>query len=125
MTPDAAERDARLRFGNIEEVKTTMREANRRTLPQLLWSPTSIVAVATLLVTAGVGLWIAGGPQGGNATEQIDEAGGDLTMPQPVTRPRPFYTAEAMAAKIQGAVILTCVVQIDGACSTMSRSRSR
>ncbi len=122
MTPDAAERDAYDRFGNIEEVKTAMRKANRRTMTQLLWSPTSIVAVATLLVTVGGGLWLFGGPRNvgsvnGEPPPQIEEAGGDITMPRPVTRPKPYYTPAALEAKIQGAVVMTCVVQIDGTCT--------
>ena len=108
MTPDAAARSAHTRFGDIEEVKTAMRKANRPTLKQLLWSPTAIGAIATLLVTVGAGMWFMGGPPG---------TGGDITMPWPVERPRPFYTPAPLEAKIQGAVIMTCVVQLDGACT--------
>jgi TonB family protein len=113
MTPDAAARSAHARFGDIEEVKTAMRKANRPTLKQLLWSPTAIGAIATLLVTVGVGMWFMGGPPGDGSTG----AGGDITMPRPVERPNPNYTPAAMEAKIQGAVIMTCVVQVDGACT--------
>jgi TonB family protein len=121
MTPDATKRAAHVRFGNIQEVKTAMREANPRPLTQLLWSPTTIVAVATLLVTIGGGLWLFGGPRDGQAvdgdTPQGIEAGGNVTMPRPVTRPTPDYTPAALEAKVQGAVVMTCVVQIDGTCT--------
>jgi len=106
MTPDAAVHNAHTRFGDIEEVKTAMRKANRPTLTQLLWSPTAIGAIATLLVTVGAGMWFMGGPPG---------TGGDHAAAR--------RTAEALlhpgsaGGQVQGAVIMTCVVQLDGACT--------
>jgi len=51
-------------------------------------------------VTIGRGLWLFGGPQDGNAvdgeTPQEIEAGGYVTMPRPVTRPKPNYTPAAL-----------------------------
>jgi len=108
MTPDAAVHNAHTRFGDIEEVKTAMRKANRPTLTQLLWSPTAIGAIATLLVTVGAGMWLMGEPPG---------ADGDITMPRPIEQANPNYTPAAMEIKIQGAVIMTCIVQFDGACT--------
>jgi periplasmic protein TonB len=48
---------------------------------------------------------IDGGPFGG---------GSDVTRPQLVREVRPNYTAEAMRARVQGAVLLDCVVLPDG-----------
>lgn len=113
MTPDAAARNAHRRFGDIEEVKTAMRKANRPSLTQLLWSPVAIGALVTLLVAVGAGMWVWGWPaENGSA-----QTAADITMPRPFERPRPSYTAAALEAKIQGAVIMTCIVQIDGACT--------
>ena len=45
---------------------------------------------------------------------QIYTPGAEVTAPVLVTEPRPYYTEEAMLAKIQGAVRLACVVLPDG-----------
>ena len=58
-------------------------------------------------------MWFWGWPS------EVGPAGtaSDLTMPKPFERPSPSYTPAAMEAKIQGAVIMTCIVQINGACT--------
>jgi TonB family protein len=50
--------------------------------------------------------------------------GNGVTAPIPLRRPPPAYTAEAMRARLQGIVVLNCVVQPDGTCSDIRVMRS-
>jgi len=50
--------------------------------------------------------------------------GNGVTSPIPLRRPSPAYTAEAMRARLQGVVVLNCVVQPDGTCSDIRVARS-
>jgi protein TonB len=58
---------------------------------------------------SGVGAGFGGGT-GGDAYHP----GSGITSPQLLREVRPNYTAGAMRAKMQGAVLLECVVQPDG-----------
>jgi protein TonB len=51
-----------------------------------------------------------GGNQGGGPMRP----GGDVQSPVPISQPKPQYTAEAMRAKIQGRILLECVVYPNG-----------
>ncbi len=55
---------------------------------------------------------------------QIYTPGADVTAPVLVTEQRPYYSAEARRAKIQGAVWLTCVVLPDGTVDDVQVVRS-
>jgi periplasmic protein TonB len=50
--------------------------------------------------------------------------GNGVTSPIPVRRPPPAYTAEAMRARLQGVVVLNCVVRPDGRCSDIRITKS-
>ena len=50
--------------------------------------------------------------------------GNGVTSPIPLRRPSPSYTAEAMRARLQGVVVLNCVVQPNGMCSDIRVARS-
>jgi len=50
--------------------------------------------------------------------------GGDVTMPVVVHQEKPRYTIEAMRARIQGAVLIECVVQPTGVCERLRVLRS-
>ena len=50
--------------------------------------------------------------------------GNGVTAPVPLRRPPPAYTAEAMRARLQGVVVLNCVVRPDGTCSDIRVTRS-
>ena len=52
----------------------------------------------------------SGGGTGGGAYR----AGSGVTIPQLVRDAKPDYTADAMRSKVQGVVVLECVVQTDG-----------
>jgi TonB family protein len=57
-----------------------------------------------------------GGGTGGGAYEP----GNGVSNPRPIRQVKPVYTAEAMRAKIQGTVVVECVVMADG---TVSNAR--
>ena len=73
-------------------------------------------------------------PSGGTGTESgaqsqsppadVLEAGNGVTMPKPLTRVWPRYTAEGRRAKIQGKVLLKCVVNADGTVGAVQVIRS-
>jgi len=43
--------------------------------------------------------------------------GGDVTMPIEIRKGIPQYTADAMRARAQGAIVVRCIVQITGVCT--------
>ena len=50
--------------------------------------------------------------------------GNGVTSPIPTKRAQPAYTADAMRRRLQGVVVLNCVVRIDGTCSDIRVVRS-
>jgi protein TonB len=60
----------------------------------------------------------------GNIGGGIYQPGSGVTMPVPVHQEKPQYTIEAMRARIQGAVVVECVVQPTGECVQLSVVRS-
>jgi protein TonB len=79
--------------------------------------------------TAGLGDKDGKGP--GSGSDSGPGHGGDsfgvgdgVTLPVPLRRPPPAYTSDAMRARLQGVVTLTCVVQTDGQCSDIRVARS-
>lgn len=63
----------------------------------------------------GSGIGDRSGPGSGDEPFGIGSNG--VTAPIPLRRPPPAYTAEAMRARLQGIVVLNCVVRPDGKCS--------
>jgi TonB family protein len=51
------------------------------------------------------------------AQEQVYRPGTDVTAPVPIERPKPDYTLDALAARVEGVLRLECVVQPDGSVS--------
>ena len=70
----------------------------------------------------GYGPGVGDGPDG--AFEGGPTVVGDALPPRVLTMARPQYTAAAMQARIQGVVILACVVQPDGSVSDARVARS-
>ena len=68
---------------------------------------------------SGLGPGTGGGVGGG-----AFRPGNGVEIPQLLFQKKPSYTAEAMRAKVQGVVLLECVVQTDGAVGTCSVQRS-
>jgi protein TonB len=50
--------------------------------------------------------------------------GAGIIMPVPLTRVQPEYTADAMARRIQGVVVMTAVVRADGTVDDITVTRS-
>ena len=74
---------------------------------------------------AGPGSGPGIGPgDGGNMGDGIVGPGSGVTMPVAVHQERPRYTIEAMRARIEGAVIVECVVQPSGVCARLRVVRS-
>ena len=73
-----------------------------------------------------IGVWLALGVIAVRAQDQevfkSHEAG--ITLPKPIHQVRPQYTKEAMAAGIEGPVLLTLVVQKDGTVGQVTIVRS-
>jgi protein TonB len=62
--------------------------------------------------------------RGGNIGGDIYEPGSGVTMPIAVHQEKPLYTIEAMRARIEGAVLVECVVQPSGTCARLRVVRS-
>jgi len=74
---------------------------------------------------AGPGSDAGLGPgRGGNIGGDIYRPGSGVTMPVPVHQEKPQYTIEAMRARIEGAVVVECVVQPTGVCAQLRVVRS-
>jgi TonB family protein len=70
-------------------------------------------------VGSGLGPGFGGGTGGG-----VYQPGNGVTLPRIVREVKPQYTSDAMRAKIQGAVLLQCVVRPDGSVSDIQVVRS-
>lgn len=68
---------------------------------------------------SGLGPGFGGGTGGG-----AYKPGNGVLLPQPVKEVKPQYTADAMRAKVQGAVVLECVVLPDGSVGSVEVVRS-
>src|SRR5438128_3161055 len=68
---------------------------------------------------SGLGPGSGGGTGGG-----VYHLGTGIVSPVPIFQPRPNYTSDAMRAKVQGVVLLECVVRPDGSVSDVQVLRS-
>jgi protein TonB len=68
---------------------------------------------------SGLGPGFGGGTGGG-----AYRPGNGVNLPQPVREVKPQYTADAMRAKVQGTVLLECVVLPDGSVGSVEVVRS-
>jgi TonB family protein len=58
------------------------------------------------------------GPRSGPGIgDGVFPVGNGVTAPVPIRRPPPKYTTDAMRARLQGVVVINCVVRPDGTCS--------
>ncbi|MDP6581636.1 MAG: TonB family protein, partial [Vicinamibacterales bacterium] len=112
-----AERDAHARFGDVRDVKAAMRKARRSAIARLMRSRSARMAVSTSVVgVVGMSAWLlVSSPSG-----QVAEIGGEVSSPRLSEETKPRYTRAAMEAKIQGGVVMTCIVQIDGSCTDVN-----
>jgi protein TonB len=77
----------------------------------------------------GTGMGPGAGPgvgpgRGGGIGDGVWTPGNGVTMPVPVHQEKPQYTIEAMRARIEGAVVVECVVQPNGVCARLRVLRS-
>ena len=68
---------------------------------------------------SGLGPGSGGGTGGG-----VYRPGNGVTLPVPLFQPRPNYTSDAMRAKVQGIVLLECIVRPDGSVTDVQVIRS-
>lgn len=68
---------------------------------------------------SGLGPGSGGGTGGG-----VYRPGNGVTLPEPIFQPRPNYTSDAMRAKVQGIVLLECIVRPDGSVTDVNVIRS-
>jgi periplasmic protein TonB len=68
---------------------------------------------------SGLGAGFGGGTGGG-----AFKPGNGVNLPQPLKEVKPQYTADAMRAKVQGTVLLECVVLPDGSVGSVEVVRS-
>lgn len=68
---------------------------------------------------SGLGPGYGGGTGGG-----AYRPGSGVTLPRVIREVKPQYTADAMRAKVQGTVLLECIVQVDGTVSDVQIVRS-
>jgi protein TonB len=71
----------------------------------------------------GRGPGLGDGRDGGFGGD-VYRPGNDVTMPVEVRKGIPRYTTEAMRARIQGSILVECVVQPEGACTNIRVKRS-
>jgi protein TonB len=65
-----------------------------------------------------------GNGRGRGADGGLDGGGGGITPPVPLYRGMPRYTAEAAQARIQGSILVECVVETNGRCARARIVRS-
>lgn len=68
---------------------------------------------------SGLGDGIGGGTGGG-----VYKPGNGVTTPVPIRQVTPVYSTDAMRARVQGEVLVQCVVQLDGTVSDLRVVRS-
>lgn len=64
-------------------------------------------------VIGGVVGGVLGGQVGGTGTDVLPFGAG-MTRPEPISKPAPQYTREALEAKVQGLMIVKCHITTDG-----------
>lgn len=68
---------------------------------------------------SGLGAGMGGGTGGG-----VYQVGSGVTTPEPLFRPTPQYTSDAMRARVQGVAMLSCIVRPDGTVTDVEIVRS-
>lgn len=110
----------------VEEPRTITPE------PEPMPDPTPAPAAVATTNGAGTQSSGAGDKPGSGIGDRSGPGSGDepfgvgngVTAPVPLRRPPPNYTAEAMRARLQGVVVLICVVRPDGKCSDIRVTKS-
>ena len=118
-----AESKAHQQFGDVDRVKNEMREVhmvNRRVVGAFALGLTIGVVAAGLMWRSKPAPTVSVLPA--PAFYRVGQDGS--TFPKLLHEAKPHYTAEAMQAKIQGTVLMECVVQPEGICNSVRVTRS-
>jgi TonB family protein len=118
MTPEGAEEQARRQFGNRSRITREMQEV------RVMKTSIGVAVLAGLLLclVAGAFVWRRGGEPLSPSYYKVSDEG--VVPPSVVREQKPIYTPEAMQARIEGTVLMECVVQTTGICEDIQVARS-
>jgi TonB family protein len=92
--------------------------------PSPRWSFIAATGLAIGLAVSVVDAASLGGPQNQRAEETVYDPGNGVTLPMVVSEAHAVYTDEAMAAQIEGTILMSCVVTSDGRVGAITVIRS-
>ena len=118
IAPEDAETQAVRKFGNTSRLKREMQEVR-------VMKTSVAIALAGLVVVVGAGafMWLRGSDSAPSARYyRVSDEG--VTSPAVIHEQKPNYPEEAMEARIQGAVIMKCIVQTTGSCEDIQVAQS-
>jgi TonB family protein len=116
-SPAEAAAEAARRFGNTALVKREMREVRMMSIPKAI-----VAASGAALIVIGTVFWFGWSRMPQPAFYRLGDRG--VERPSPIHQPPPQYTPEAMQAKIQGTVMVECIVKPTGLCEDIQIARS-
>jgi TonB family protein len=101
---------------------------NEPGVPLRLLTKLAIVLVVSVLaivpIAAGSGSTYRQGGAQENEPREVHRPGGDVKAPRLIKEVRPQYTARALTEKIEGEVLMECVVKADGTVGDIRITRS-
>jgi TonB family protein len=116
-------------FLRRRHLRSRLRELSRESMMsqrRMVWT-TAVVAGVMAGTIAGTVMALplsAAGADAANQQEVVDSQAFGVTLPKVLSEAKPFYTAEAMRARIEGAVIMTAVVRTDGTPADIAVTKS-
>jgi TonB family protein len=119
MNRTEAEAKANREFGNMARAKSAMREA--RVMKTSL--AIAAAAVAALSIATGTWMWLRSAHSTLSDPAYFQVTDQDITPPAVVYERKPDYPEAAKQAKIQGTVLLQCIVQTSGVCDDVRITR--
>jgi TonB family protein len=113
-----AQAEALRQFGSTSRLKREMQE-----IRVMKTSVAIVLAALVIVVGAGAFVWLRGGDSTSSARYyRVSDEG--VTSPSVIHEQKPNYPKEAMQAKIQGAVLMKCIVQTTGICEDIQVAQS-
>jgi TonB family protein len=113
----AAEAEARRALGDIANLKRAMQEV------RVMRTSVAVALLAALGVCVVVGTWLlTRSGRSAPVVYQISEQG--VTPPAVLQERKPDYPEAAKQAKIQGTILMQCVVQTNGVCDDVRVTQS-
>ena len=114
-----AEAKANREFGSVARAKSAMREV--RVMKTSV--ATAVAAVAALSIATGTWVWFQSAHSTPPDPAYFQITDQSITPPAVVYERKPDYPEAAKQAKIQGTVLLQCVVQTSGVCDDVRITR--